>query len=81
MREIFVVFKELWGIGLWLRIILSFVVAILIIDLFIIVCAYGIFPLVIALLAIVLFVAMVYWLLNFILKEREERYGNNKKRW
>ncbi|GAB7445538.1 hypothetical protein OUHCRE11_47190 [Enterobacter asburiae] len=81
MREIFVVFKELWGIGLWLRIILSFVVAILIIDLFIIVYAYGIFPLVIALLAIALFVAMVYWLLNFILKEREERYGNNKKRW
>lgn len=81
MREIFVVFKELWGIGLWLRIILSFVVAILIIDLFIIVYAYGIFPLVIALLAIALFVAIVYWLLNFILKEREERYGNNKKRW
>lgn len=81
MREIFVVFKELWGIGLWLRIILSFVVAILIIDLFIIVYAYGIFPLVIALLAIALFVAMVYWLLNFILKEREECYGNNKKRW
>ena len=81
MREIFVVFKELWGIGLWLRVILSFVVAILIIDLFIIVYAYGIFPLVIALLAIALFVAMVYWLLNFILKEREERYGNNKKRW
>lgn len=81
MGEIFVVFKELWGIGLWLRIILSFVVAILIIDLFIIVYAYGIFPLVIALLAIALFVAMVYWLLNFILKEREERYGNNKKRW
>lgn len=81
MREVFVVFKELWGIGLWLRIILSFVVAILIIDLFIIVYAYGIFPLVIALLAIALFVAMVYWLLNFILKEREERYGNNKKRW
>ena len=81
MREIFVVFKELWGIGLWLRIILSFVVAVLIIDLFIIVYAYGIFPLVIALLAIALFVAMVYWLLNFILKEREERYGNNKKRW
>lgn len=81
MREIFVVFKELWGIGLWLRIILSFVVAVLIIDLFIIVYAYGIFPLVIALLAIALFVAIVYWLLNFILKEREERYGNNKKRW
>jgi hypothetical protein len=76
MREIFVVFKELWGIGLWLRIILSFVVAVLIIDLFIIVYMHGGFLLVVA-----LFVAMVYWLLNFILKEREECYGNNKKRW
>lgn len=76
MREILFALKEEWGIGLCSRIMLSFVIAILIIALFTIVYMHGGFLLVVA-----LFVAMVYWLLNFILKEREECYGNNKKRW
>ena len=76
MREILFALKKEWGIGLCSRIMLSLVIAILIIALFTIMYMHGGFLLVVA-----LFVAMVYWLLNFILKEREECYGNNKKRW
>lgn len=68
--------QDNWEAGIGYRINASVMITLLLVIMCSLIYKCGLFVFI-----IVLFVAMVYWLLNFILKEREERYGNNKKRW
>lgn len=68
--------QDNWEAGIGYRINASAMITLLLVLICSLIYKCGLFVFI-----MVLLVAIVYWLINFILKEREECYGNNKKRW